>query len=246
MARALGGDVIGRDRVAAPGPGHSAPRPLARRHARRQRAGRVCLLFVMPVTTGTSCKDYVRERLGLPQWQPGDGRDRRVEPSRLRAFDRAAVNAESERRERTEDDLIRIARARAIWDAAADPRGTLAEHILRRARSCSATTLLALSCVSTRARLARRGHRHDDLPAGADRGLPQLSTTTHYGDAPHPPRSTAALAEDRPPHAWRRPPQCREARSRPLRCCTSAKASRPVWRRISSAMHRHGRSAVSA
>ena len=74
------------------------------------------------------CKDYVRERLGLPQWQPGDGRDRRVEPSRLKAFDRAAVNAESERRE---EDLARIAPAVAIWDEAVDPRGTTAEAYLR-------------------------------------------------------------------------------------------------------------------
>jgi hypothetical protein len=76
------------------------------------------------------CKDYVRERLGLPQWQPGDGRDRRVDPSRLKAFERAAVEAESERRPRTQEDLARIARALTIWNEAVDPRGTPAEQYL--------------------------------------------------------------------------------------------------------------------
>jgi putative DNA primase/helicase len=76
-------------------------------------------------------QDHVRRQLGLPRWQPGDGRNRRVEPARLKAFDRTAVNAESERRGRSEDDLGRIARAVAIWDEAADPCGTVAETYLR-------------------------------------------------------------------------------------------------------------------
>ena len=67
----------------------------------------------------------------LAAWQPGDGGDRRVDPSRLKAFDRAAVDAEGEPRARTRDDLVRIARAAAIWDEAVDPRGTPAEQYLR-------------------------------------------------------------------------------------------------------------------
>src|SRR5262249_9212378 len=51
-----------------------------------------------------------------------------------KAFDRAIVNAESERRERSEDDLVRIARALAIWDEAVDPRGTLTEAYLAARR----------------------------------------------------------------------------------------------------------------
>ena len=78
-----------------------------------------------------TCKDYVRERLGWPAWRPGDEQDRRVAPSRVKDFDRAAVDAESEqRRERTADDLARIARAVTIWDEASDPCGTLAETYL--------------------------------------------------------------------------------------------------------------------
>ena len=72
----------------------------------------------------------MRERLGLPQWQPGDGRDRRVDPSRLKTFERAAVEAEAERRPLTQDDRVRIERARAVWDEATDPRGTPAEQYL--------------------------------------------------------------------------------------------------------------------
>jgi putative DNA primase/helicase len=129
VARALGGEVIGPAKVAAPGPGHSA----------RDRSLVVTLDanapdgFVVFSHAGDDwqlCKDHVRQQLGLPQWRPGDGRDRRVEPSRLKAFDRAAVNAESKRRERSEDELARIAHARAIWDEAVDPRGTLVEQYL--------------------------------------------------------------------------------------------------------------------
>ena len=129
VAHALGGDVIGRDRVAAPGPGHTdRDRSLTVTLDANAPDGFIC--FSHAGDPWDVCKDYVRERLGLPQWQPGDGRDRRVEPSRLRAFDRAAVNVDSERRERTQDDLIRIGRAQAIWHTATDPRGTLAEEYL--------------------------------------------------------------------------------------------------------------------
>jgi putative DNA primase/helicase len=58
-------------------------------------------------------------------------RDRRIDPSQLKAFERAAVDAESERRPWTQEDLTRIVRAVAIWNEAVDPRGTLAERYLR-------------------------------------------------------------------------------------------------------------------
>jgi hypothetical protein len=127
IARALGGDVIGRDAVLAPGPGH----------ARRDRSLSVRLTdgdFVVFSHAGDdwqTCKDYVRERLGWPTWRPGDGQDRHVAPARVESFDRAVLDAENEqRRERTREDLARIERARTVWDEAADPRGTLAETYL--------------------------------------------------------------------------------------------------------------------
>ena len=42
-----------------------------------------------------------------------------------------ALEAEAERRPLTPNDRIRIERARAVWDEATDPRGTLAERYLR-------------------------------------------------------------------------------------------------------------------
>jgi hypothetical protein len=82
VARALGGEVVGRDTVVAPGPGHS----------RKDRSLSVRLVangeFIVHSHAGDDwqqCKDYVRERLGWPAWQPGDGRDRRVALQRVPA-----------------------------------------------------------------------------------------------------------------------------------------------------------------
>jgi putative DNA primase/helicase len=127
LKRALGGEISG-GQLLCPGPGHSPrDRSLAVRPSSDSDG------FVVHSHCGdewTLCKDYVRERLGLPQWQPGDGRDRRVDPSRLKAFERAAVEAESERRPRTQEDLARIARALTVWNEAVDPRGTPVEQYL--------------------------------------------------------------------------------------------------------------------
>jgi hypothetical protein len=126
LARALGGDVVGRNAVLAPGPGHS----------RRDRSLSVrltdddFLVFSHAGDDWQTCKDHVRERLGWPSWQPGDGQDRRVALARVESFDRAVVDAESNRRERSADDLQRMQRAAAIWDDSVDPRGTLAETYL--------------------------------------------------------------------------------------------------------------------
>ena len=127
LQRALGGEISG-GQLLCPGPGHSPrDRSLAVRPSRDTDG------FVVHSHAGDDwklCKDYVRERLGLPQWQPGDGRDRRVDPSRLKSFERAAVEAEAERRPLTQDDRVRIGCARAVWDGATDPRGTEAERYL--------------------------------------------------------------------------------------------------------------------
>ena len=128
-ARALGGDVIGRDAVAVPGPGHSArDRSLTVKFDPRAPDG--FLVYSHCDDDWRDCRDHVRARLGLPAWQPGDGQDRRVPPSQVKEFDRAAINAEGERREHTANDVLRIKRACAVWDAGVDPRGTLAEAYL--------------------------------------------------------------------------------------------------------------------
>ena len=127
LQRALGGEIVNGRQLLCPGPGHSP----------RDRSLSVWLTgdgFSVHSHAGNdwqSCKDYVRERLGLPRWEPGDGRDRSVSPQRLAAFDRAAIDAEGESRLLTAKHHQRVERARAIWNEAADPRGTLAEKYLR-------------------------------------------------------------------------------------------------------------------
>src|SRR6516162_8756127 len=125
LQRALGGEICG-GQLSCPWPGHS---PKDRSLCVRL-SGDDFVVYSHAGNDWRDCRDYVRQRLGLPAWQPGDGRDRSVAPSRLAAFNRAAVDAESERRPRTQEALARIARAVAIWNEAVDPRGTPAEQYL--------------------------------------------------------------------------------------------------------------------
>src|SRR5262249_57131712 len=102
IARALGGEVSGR-RVLAPGPEHS------------RKDGSLCVSLAPAMPSGflvhsfggddpIQCKDYVRARLGLPAWQPGDEQDRRIHLSRIKDWDRTTVDAQvGLRGERTED-----------------------------------------------------------------------------------------------------------------------------------------------
>ena len=81
----------------------------------------------------TLCKDYVRERLGLPQWQPGDARDRRIDPAGLKTFDRAAVEVEAERRPLTQDDFIRISAPYHVERGCGPARDTGGTYLASRA-----------------------------------------------------------------------------------------------------------------
>jgi hypothetical protein len=89
VAHTLGGDVAGRNEVLAPGPGHSRKdRSLAIKLDPKAPDG-----FVVNSHCGDdwkTCRDYVRSKLGLPSWQPGDfagrarladARQRRVDPA---------------------------------------------------------------------------------------------------------------------------------------------------------------------
>ena len=128
LARALGGEISSRQ-VLAPGPGH---RPQDRSLSIRIDPGAPDGFIVHSFAGDDplACKDYVRERLGLPEWEPGDEQDRRVEPLRQARFDRTAMDREATKRPRSEDDHLRIKRAVAIWNEGRDPRGTLAETYL--------------------------------------------------------------------------------------------------------------------
>jgi putative DNA primase/helicase len=132
IAHVLGGEVSGRQ-VLAPGPGHS-PRDRSLSIKIEPDAPSGFVVFSHCGDDPLLCKDYVCKRLGLPTWQPGDGRDRRIDPTRVRAFDRSALDRGSEKRPRTEDDHTRIERAAAIWDEARDPRGTPVEQYLHARR----------------------------------------------------------------------------------------------------------------
>jgi len=129
VARALGGEVSGQQ-VLCPGPNHS-PRDRSLSIKIEPNAPDGFLVFSHAGDDPIVCKDYVRQRLGLPTWQPGDEQDRRADPARVRAFEGAVLDRESAKRPRTEDDLVRIERAAAIWSEAIDPRGTIVEKYLQ-------------------------------------------------------------------------------------------------------------------
>src|SRR6516162_5851218 len=128
LARAVGGEISGRQ-VLALGPGHwPQDRSLSIRIEPGAPDGFIVYSFAGD--DPFACKDYVRERLGLPEWEPGDEQDRRAEPLRRVRFDRAAMDREAAKRPRSEDDHVRIKRAVAIWKEGRDLRGTLAETYL--------------------------------------------------------------------------------------------------------------------
>jgi putative DNA primase/helicase len=130
LARALGGVAVGRNAVNAPGPGHSpGDRSLSVRLDPAAPEG--FLTYSHAGDDWRVCRDHVRRKLGLPDWQPGDEQDRRVQPSRRKEFDQMAINREAERRERTEDDLMRIAKATRLWEGARDPGTTIAVKYLQ-------------------------------------------------------------------------------------------------------------------
>src|ERR1700757_1498125 len=71
IAYALGGEVS-RDQVLAPGPNHSRQdRSLSIKLAPDSEDGFVCHSFAGD--DGIECKDYVREKLGLPAFKPNGG-----------------------------------------------------------------------------------------------------------------------------------------------------------------------------
>lgn len=122
LAAALGGDVAGAQ-VLVPGPGHSArDRSLAVKPSPDAQDGFVAMSFAGD--DWRACRDYVRSRLGLPLWEPGDERhQQRTIPERLiDKCDFAAADADAGAINRpNEDDLASIARAQAIWADAGDP-----------------------------------------------------------------------------------------------------------------------------
>lgn len=112
LAQALGGEVSGRNRVLAPGPGHSpADRSLSVVIDPAAPDG-----FLVTSFAGDDwrdCRDHVRARLGL-RWEPG-ARDHAPRP-------RMVDTTEADRAER----------ALALWKDGRDPAGTPVEAYLKR------------------------------------------------------------------------------------------------------------------
>ena len=143
LARSLGGEVSGRNTISIPTPGHS----------RRDRGTTITCdpaapggLLVHSFNGGDplQIKDMVRRTLGMPDWEPGDGQDRRIRPDRVKAWDKAAVDRDADETYTwTDEERQRIDRAETLWHEAADPRGTLAVTYLREHRRLDLTDDLA-------------------------------------------------------------------------------------------------------
>jgi putative DNA primase/helicase len=129
LARCLGGDLAGGHTILCPGPGHSPrDRSLAVRFDPRAPDG--FLTYSHSNDDWRDCRDHVRSRLDLPQWQPGqDDRQRAILTRHVKQWDLATSDRDWAEPP-TADDLARISQARRIWDMAGNPRGTIAETYL--------------------------------------------------------------------------------------------------------------------
>ena len=120
-ARALGGDVSGRDSVVCPGPGHShRDRSLSVRLVPGNEDGFICYSHAGdPIP---ECRDHVRERLGFAPWRPRH-RDSARPTVRRHVPELSA-----------EQHAKHLSFARSIWDAAKPAKGTLVERYLVETR----------------------------------------------------------------------------------------------------------------
>jgi putative DNA primase/helicase len=135
IAAVLGGKQVGRDTVLCPGPGHSPKdRSLAVRIDPAAPDG--FLIYSHAGDDWRACRDYVRHKLGLPTWEPGDERQRAIPQQHVLKWDLAANEADAAEIPRllSEDELERIAFPCRIWNEGRDPRGTPAETYIREAR----------------------------------------------------------------------------------------------------------------
>lgn len=128
VARALCGAVTGRNRVQAPGPGHSAKdRSLSVRLEPNAPDG--FLVHSFAGDDPIACKDHVRQALGLPAFSPARHRPRRSQVDSVR--DRVGGPRHTPTENRAAKQL---SKARHIWNQAVSIAGTPAETYLRVAR----------------------------------------------------------------------------------------------------------------
>lgn len=139
IAHIMGGDVVGRDSVNVPGPGHSA----ADRSLSIKINGRAPGGFVVFSHCGDNpieCRDYVRQRLGLDPFDP------RADNQSIPQFSVSIAGGEVDQRRRIEF-------SQKIWQQSGDPRGTVVEHYLRSERSLELLPSIVGSVVRYHGRL---------------------------------------------------------------------------------------------
>jgi putative DNA primase/helicase len=144
IARTLGGEVSGRNTILCPGPGHS-PKDRSLSVKLDPTAPEGFLTFSHSGDDWRACRGHVRERLGLPTWEPGDEQRRTIPQHHIDKWDLASIEAEANEPPRawTEDELLSIAKAQRMWEQGRDPRGTLAERFLHDGRKLDLPTELA-------------------------------------------------------------------------------------------------------
>ena len=129
IASTMGGDVIGRDSVNVPGPGHSkTDRSLSIKINAKAPGG-----FVVYSHAGDDpieCRDYVRDRLGLEPWIASPRSERRTPFSITDAGPDPA-------KERNKQFALRI------WSESVDAVGTVVEFYLREHRGLILPTELS-------------------------------------------------------------------------------------------------------
>jgi putative DNA primase/helicase len=136
-AAALRGKVAGRNKITCPGPGHS-PHDQSLLVSLDPNAPEGFAVHSFAGDDWRECRDYVRNRLGLPGWKPGGDLGRPAPAPRINA-----TEEDMGPRPRTEDDAVRIKLALDVWNGGTDPRGTLAERYLTEHRRLKLTDELA-------------------------------------------------------------------------------------------------------
>jgi hypothetical protein len=136
IAHLLGGDVVGRDRVAAPGPGHSRhDRSLSVKVAPGAPDGLLVHTF-SPTSSWQECRDYVLDKLGIRRetsrpnvsYRKPNGRWRNAEHN-ITSDNRFQNGAEATSSKSPNADGNRK-HALRLWREASDPSGTAVETYL--------------------------------------------------------------------------------------------------------------------
>ncbi|EIM26658.1 DUF7146 domain-containing protein [Microvirga lotononidis] len=122
LAKNLGGEVSGRDRILAPGPGHSrSDRSLSVKLDKGAPDGFLVTSFAGddPI----ACRDHVRSAAGLPAWAPSS-RDRAPAPRPV-----VFVPAEPDEEEKRKAAWLQ-SRVLTMWNEGRNPRGTIVQTYL--------------------------------------------------------------------------------------------------------------------